>query len=131
MTDPNHLGSKHSISLHRPQCLGGYRLVETNEMGLETCNALVGSNTSSFYYYDQKDGSKKEEFYKEYQRVHRDWSITGDSSLEAALYWKWFLVNYTGDICRKFRMEEVDLPAAWKTVTLEKVKEDIKARYQQ
>ena len=98
-------------------------------MVIETCNARVASNVS--FYYDDKDGNEKKELYKQYQNVHPTWSITGDSSLEAASYWKWFLAKHTERVCGEFDMKPVDLPDSWKSLKREEVKEDIQKLYQQ
>ena len=88
LTDPNHSGKAHSVSLHRSQCLGGYRYSLSGKMVLATCNSLVAAD-GTFVYFD-KDGNEKTHPDKKYREVYPSWSITPDSSLEAALYWKWF-----------------------------------------
>ena len=45
LTMPNH-GCRHTVELHRPECLGGYKWLSTGKMVLETCPANVGSKAT-------------------------------------------------------------------------------------
>jgi len=127
LTDPNHSGKAHSVSLHRSQCLGGYRYTLSGKMVLATCNSLVAADGT--FTYTDKDGNKKTHPDKKYQEVYPSWSISPDSSLEAALYWKWFLAKYTTEVARAFSMEEENIPETWSQLTIERVKKDLNDRY--
>ena len=52
-----------------------------------------------------------------------------DGSLEAASYWKWFVAKYTVEVAEYFHMEPTEIPASWRSLTQEKVKEDLKKLY--
>ena len=127
LTDPNH-SSKHSVSLHRSQCLGGWRWNKSQKMVLETCTALVASYTS-FRYKD--NGQWKSHPYSRFQEVpkYSFWTISSGSSQDDKLciYWKWFLGEYTGDVAQLYNMKEENIP--WKRFTLEEAKLDIKKLY--
>ena len=126
LTNSNHSEVKHSVDLHRSQCLGGWRWIDSDKMVLETCNSMVADN-GDFYYY--KDGVRKRHPRKKYQDVYPSWTITPDGSLEAASYWKWFLAEHTTDVAEYFDMEPTEIPASWRSLTREKVKEDLKELY--
>ena len=125
LTDSNH-SVKHSVSLHRSKCLGGWRWSDSEKMVLETCNALVASDLHFRYYVD---GEMKRHPYSRYQEVtkYSSWTISPDSSLETALYWKWFLATYTAEVAGLYNMKEADIP--WKSFTKEEAKEDLKQLY--
>ena len=126
LTNSNHSEMKHTVDLHRSQCLGGWRWSDSDKMILETCNAIVASD-GDFYYY--KDGERKRHPRKKYGEVYPSWTISPDGSLEAASYWKWFLAKYTTDVAKYFNMEPTEIPASWRSLTREKVKEDLKGLY--
>ena len=127
LTIPNHTGEKHSVSLHRPQCLGGRSWVGTGKMVLETCNACVASETQ--FRYKEKDDTWQWKPYPKYQDVHPTWTISPDGSLEAASYWKWFVAKYTVAVAELYKKKTNEIPDAWKTLTSDQVKEDIKKLY--
>ena len=124
LTDPNHT-VPHSISLHLPQCLGGWMRSRSKKMVVETCNILVASGEK--FYYDV-DGERKCHSYSRFQELQKfsSWTITPDSSLEASLYWKWFLAKYTSKVAQRYQMKEAEIPDPRKSFTLEQAKESIK-----
>ena len=90
LTTPNH-DCKHSVELHRPQCLGGYRWIATQEMMLDMCSSYVASNTT----FENADTGWRPHPYKEYQTYYPNWIITPDNSRQASSFWKWFVANYS------------------------------------
>ena len=127
LTDPNHSGKSHSVSLHRSQCLGGVGYYRSREMVLTTCNSFAASDT--VFYYTDKDGTTKTFLFKKYRELYPSWSISPDSSLEAALYWKRFLAKYTTEVAQYFSLEKQDIPETWGKLTPERVKKDLNDRY--
>lgn len=127
LLDSKHEGTKHSISLHRPECLSGRSWKGSNKMALEICTASVGSKCS--FGYQDKDGELKWKPYSMYQDVYPTWSISPDVSIEASSYWKWFVATYTTDIAQLYGMKTNEVPQAWTSLTLDKVKDDMKKLY--
>ena len=134
LTDKNHFHSsstsaeeahKHSVTLHRPSCLGGFRWVDSNEMILDICTSLVASD------YRFRNLKTKLEFhpYKEYSKFYPEWSITDDTSQKASLYWKWLVGNYKKKIAAEFAMEECEVPSEWKQLKWSDVKNSLKDAY--
>ena len=127
LTDPNH-SSKHSVSLHRSQCLGGWRREKSEKMVLETCTALVASN-SNFWYRDNSEW--KLHPYSRFQELpkYSSWTISPGNSEDDKLciYWKWFLGEYTGKVAGLYHMKEETIP--WKRVTREEAKLDLQKLY--
>ena len=124
LTTPNH-DCKHSVELHRPQCLKGHTWTSTGEMMLETCSSSVASNMKF-----QNAATVHESYpYRQYQMFYPDWIITPDSSLQASSYWKWFVAKYSAQIVRHFKMKETEIPDSWKSLTWEEVKENLKRSY--
>ena len=127
LTDSNHSESvKHSVSLHRSQCLGGWRWRESQKMILETCNALVASDKT---FRHGVEGDWKLHPYSRFQEVpkYSSWTISADSSLNVSLYWKWFLGNYAKDVAGLYNMQEENIP--WKPFTVEEAKQGLKKQY--
>ena len=124
--DHNHESSvKHSIELHRPQCLSGRCWVETGKMALELCTSLVGSE-SRFRSKETKSGWHP---YNTYTEMYPSWSIVPNASLQASSYWKWFVANYTKKIAAHFEIQQAEIPQTWKNLKLERVKEDLQQLY--
>ena len=119
-------GCKHSIEIHRPICLGGYRKVSTGEMVLDICSSRVASDIS---FRNHKTGVDKFHLYKRYRTYYPNWIITPDNSLQASSYWKWFVANYSAQIAEHFNMQETEIPDTWTLLKWEEVKEDLKTLY--
>ena len=124
LTTPNH-DCKHSIELHRPQCLGGYRWSSSEKMAIDVCSSSVASDVN----FENDDTDWKPHPYKEYQKYYPNWIITPDPSREASSYWKWFVANYSAQIAQEFNMKETEIPDTWKSLTWEEVKENLKTSY--
>ena len=125
MTTRDHDG-KHSVELHRPQCLGGYCRESTEEMVVDLCSSRVASDVA----FKNKDTDWRPHPYKKYQTYYPNWMITPDPTLEASSYWKWFVARHSAEIAEYFHMKEPDeIPATWSFLTWERVKEDLKTTY--
>ena len=125
LTTPNH-DCKHSVELHRPGCLAGYRSVSTGRMTLDICTSLVASNA---FFGNHDTGKDKFHPYRKYRMYYPNWIITPDNSLQASSYWKWFVANYSAQIAHCFNMKEKEIPDAWTIITWEKVERDLKTSY--
>ena len=124
LTNPNHVGVKHSVDIHRPHCLGGRVYVRTGEMVLKTCNTQVESEGE--FGYTDADGTQRYHPRKKYQDIYPTWTITPDSSLEAASYWKWFVANYMTEIADHFGIKMTEIPPSWRALTRERVVEELR-----
>ena len=120
-----HHASKHSVQQHRPQCLGRYKVISTQEIRLELCTTDVGSDRK----FVNKDTSDQGHPYKEYQRIYPHWSIPVDLSSEASMYWKWFVGHYHNEIAEHFDTKMTTIPDAWKQLRWEDVKRDLQSLY--
>ena len=123
-TDNGHLNN-HFVTLHRPECLGGYRWSSSKEMSIDLCTTHVASDVT---FANPKTDNKPHP-YKEYQKIYPQWNIIADRSIEASSFWKWVVANYTTEIATKFHMEETDIPVEWKKLTWEKVREDLQKAF--
>lgn len=102
---PNHYPStKHSIAVHRPQCLGGYRYERTQEMVIDVCSADDFCNDST------------------------KWNIA-DKSLDTSLYWKLLVGHYDGEIAQAFGIKRAEIPIQWKILQWINVKKSLKDKY--
>jgi hypothetical protein len=101
---------QHSIKFHRPNCLKGYRYACTSVLASEICTTLVGTETS-FYNNDTKGQYFP---YKNYGKLYPKWEIVTDNSVEASVYWKWFLGNYGREIAEFYGAETNDIFDKWK-----------------
>ena len=116
---------KHFVTLHRPKCLGGYRWASSKKMSIDLCTTAVASDVT----FKNSKTDNKPHPYKEYETIYPQWNILADQSLEASLFWKWVVANYTTEIATKFDMEETDIPQEWKTLRWETVKEDLQKAF--
>ena len=127
LTNPNHSGVKHSVNIHRPHCLGGRKYADTGEMVLNTCNTQVESEGE--FGYTDAHGTEHYHPRKRYQDIYPTWTISPDSSLEAASYWKWFVANYMTEIADHFGIKTTEVPPSWRALTRERVVEELKGLY--
>lgn len=125
LTNDNHSESvKHSVQ-HRPQCLGGYCFVSSQVMCLDICTLAVTTDDT----FRNNDTNQKPHPFKKYTDYYPQWSIPADASLEASLYWKWLVGNYTEECVILFGYKEAEIPNEWKDIEWEEVEEWIKQEY--
>ena len=124
LTTPNH-ECKHSVQLHRPECLEGYHQASTGEIVLATCSSRVTSDSR----FSNVDTGHKYRPYKEYQKYYPNWNITADNSLEASSYWKWFVANFSSQITKHFNIKETEIPDTLTSLKWEEVKEHVRTLY--
>ena len=86
LTTKNHQKMKHATQ-HRPGCLGRYQWTRDKTMHLDICTFAVASNCT----FTNKDTKGNIIPYRKYRDYYPEWSIPADKSLEASLYWKWFI----------------------------------------
>ena len=117
-TFPNH-EVKHTVSLHRPECLGGYRWIKTKQMVLDICTELVGTEKT----FTNSDATKHP--YKHYDTVYPKWNIPDDKSFGASRYWKWVVGKYTSEIADAFNMKTDIIDDEWSNLNWEDIKKDL------
>ena len=117
--------TKHSVTMHRPQCLGGYREISSGQMVLDICTSKVGSDRK-FKNHDTGDNYHP---YKEYYKIYPAWSIPDDKSLNTSQFWKWLVGHYSNKIAEIYAMKERKIPEEWKALEWDKVKEELKKQY--
>ena len=112
-TYANHLGN-HTVDLHRPNCLGGWRDSVTGKMCLENCSEYAKNNTTFRY----PSGSDRVYLYSQCEKVFPKWHIQDGLSTEASLYWKYVVAHFTTKLAELYDMEEDDVPKHWKKFEL-------------
>ena len=116
---------QHSAELHRPECLGGYRWINSGEMVLTICTSSVASEAK----FRNRDTNWEFHPCKTYSDIYPSWSIHPNTLQRASSYWKWFVANYTREIVEYFKMEPTEIPSTWKSLTWERVKKDLEILY--
>ena len=97
-TNENH-SSNHSVPVHRPQCVGGYRWADgSSEMVYKTCCTLVDEDGTCF---QNSDTGWKWHPYKDYKQKYGKWSIP-TTPRDPSAYWKWFVGNYSSELARHY-----------------------------
>lgn len=99
---------RHSIKFHRPNCLVGYRNMRTSVLTSDICTTLVGTE-KTFSNLDTECHP-----YKGYAALYPKWEIVTDKSMEASVYWKWFLGNYGKEIAEYHGAEINEIFDEWK-----------------
>ena len=126
LTNESHIPStKHSVAMHRPRCLGGYRWTASGEMCLDICTALVGSDR----VFRNHDTNNQDHPYKKYRDVYPQWIILDDKSAEISSYWKWLVGHYTSEVAQLFNMKEAEIPLEWKELSWHSVRKDLENMY--
>ena len=126
LTNESHLPStKHSVVMHRPKCLCGYRNFLTKQMSLTVCTFSVGSDGQ----FRNRVTEQKPHPYKKYSALYPNWAIPADMSFEASSYWKWLVAHYTREILELFHMKETEIPQEWKELRWDCVRNDLEHMY--
>lgn len=115
-TNGNHSG-KHSVSLHRPECLGGYSYVNSKKLCLNICTKLSPDET----FQCSETGWQPVE-YRYYSSYFRSWYIPlgvgffglfGLTLNSETKYWQWFICRYKNDVIRWASANDADIPSDW------------------
>ena len=103
----------HEVTLHRPKCLGGWRIRSTGKMSLETCTEAV-ANDSYFY----KSGSDEKHPYRDCESVYPKWRIQRNLPGETSLYWKYVVAHFKSELAKEHNMKEDSVPEDWEKFEL-------------
>lgn len=128
---PDHPGD-HRVSIHRPQCLGGFRWETTEVMMLDMCTSLVEGDCR----FRNKDTNEQWRPYKNYREIYNDWTITPNSSRYDSSFWKYFVAHYADELADHFKIKKPTAGSSddiilqeWKKLEREKVLETLKASF--
>ena len=102
-------GGDHSVNLHRPICLGGWRIRETGVMVLKTCTMEVAEDRS---FYVRPDSDKTHPF-RTCEEVYPRWHIDESLPREASLYWKYVVAHFKSELAKLYDMKEDSAPDHW------------------
>uniref|UniRef100_A0A8K9X8N9 VLIG-type G domain-containing protein n=1 Tax=Oncorhynchus mykiss TaxID=8022 RepID=A0A8K9X8N9_ONCMY len=116
---------QHHANAHRPQALGSYRSVQTQELIETLCTTDVNSKKSF------KNGDTDWELhpYKDYRTYYPEWNIQPDSTDEASDYWKYVLATYNDRLAVMHNAKPAMIPEAWKSITKEQALEGLKVAF--
>ena len=118
----------HSVGIHRPQCLGGYRWVASSQLMIDTCNALVAS---AHTFKKKRESNEKLQLYAEYSEKFPNWYIQPSRQADISKYWKWFLANYQERLAEALNARPSPLiPVHWMTMKWKDVKQELIDTYQ-
>lgn len=116
---------KHRASQHRPQCLGGYRRIESQEMALELCP----SNVAGEREFENKDTQHKLHPYNKYYQIYPNWSIPHDLMAKDSSYWKWFVGHFYEELASYHNAKVPPIPEGWKEMKWNTVKKELQELY--
>ena len=105
----------HRSLQHYPTGVVGRHSATTLKLRTATCQSAVGSE-NRFRYDHNKDVYEP---YSDYRKHFPKWDIAPDRSMEASLYWKWFMATYHDKLVKQYEVKHADLPAVWKEITAE------------
>ena len=108
-------GGHHSARLHRPEGLGGYRWLVTEQLLSTNCCQSISSKST----FRNKKTKKKVVSYRDYKTVYPDWDIELDADPDCGKYWKWVLANHNAEFSDYYSAEKADIPIEWTKYTKE------------
>ena len=114
-TNGSHSG-KHSVSFHRPECLGGYSYVDSKKLCLKICTKSSPDET-----FQCPETGWQPAAYRYYSNYFPRWHIPlgeffGFNFLlfqQDPKYWQWFIWRYKGDVIRWASANDADIPSDW------------------
>ncbi|CAB1326992.1 unnamed protein product [Coregonus sp. 'balchen'] len=106
---------KHFSSIHRSEGIRGWRSTFSQKLMIDICSSLVVSSQS--FFVQETAAGRQYHPYKDYQTYYPDWNIDGDSSMEAADYWKYVMATFNETIAKEDGAFPADIPEDWKTLT--------------
>ncbi|KAK2854314.1 hypothetical protein Q5P01_006975 [Channa striata] len=113
---------QHHAAVHRPQGLGTYRYLDSQEL----CETLCTTDVHSERKFKNTDTEWQLHPYKDYTKFYPDWHIPPDYTMEASDYWKYVLVQYNDRFAEEYKAKPADVPEAWRSITKEQVLDGLK-----
>ena len=131
LIEPDHIengGPKHTISVHRSNCLRGWHLPDTKLMVTGFCPAYI-SGQEKYKSFQTSSTEYESHPYMEYQEVYPDWSIVPDVSSKDSLYWKLFVGKNIDKIADHYNLKAPTVPSDWANIQWEDVVKNFKELY--
>jgi hypothetical protein len=122
LTKKDHAGDHRALQ-HYPVGVGGIRDDDDNKLQIYNCQSAIDS--TELFNYDE-DKPDRFEPYKVYRKYYPDWEIKPDRSMEASLYWKWFMNKFHDELTVNYQAEHADIPIQWKSITWEEAEQSLK-----
>ena len=116
-------GGRHSMSIHRPQCLGGYRGKQDQKLYFKTCTEAINSE-DTFECYETGYRQVK---YSDYHLYFRNLYIR-QLAYGEPLYWKWFIrenLQYVTKWAGVSDDVEQEIPPEWYHIRQEDAKNSL------
>lgn len=113
---------QHHAAVHRPQGLGGYRIIPTQKLVETLCTTDVLSERK----FRNADTKLEWHPYKDYTTYYPNWHIPPDNTIEAADYWKYVQVQYNDRFAEEYTAKPADVPEAWRSITKEQALKGLK-----
>ena len=115
----------HRTEIHRIDCLIGWSISNTRRLTTDLCPAILTTDMK----FKVPGGHQEYEFYRDYKKVYKNWSIQPDVTSKSCSYWKWFVSKYKDDLALRYHVEPAETPPEWKQITWQEIKEDLKDAY--
>ena len=117
--DEGHLVD-HSVTLHRPVCLGGVTLTGNNKLFFKTCTESINSQ-EKFKCFETDDKAVK---FSEYKKYFPNWHIP-ELECDDPKYWKWFVCEYRKDVIAWAGASDTGIPSDWFHITQADAKDSL------
>ena len=123
--DMNHLGD-HSMTLHRPECLGGYKFTGSNKLSFKTCTQSIKSQET----FECHETGYREVKCSEYKTYFPNWYIP-KLACGNPKYWKWFVCQYKEDVITWAGASKTNIPPCWFRITQKDAIDSLRSIYVQ
>ena len=115
-TRGSHSG-KHSVSVHRPKCLGTYSYVESKKLILDTCTESPPNET-----FQCPETNWRPVQYRDYKCIYGDWDIPFRHTWlylcrREPKYWQWFIYQHECDVNKWAAAVGADFPSHWRYIS--------------
>ncbi|XP_060900810.1 up-regulator of cell proliferation-like isoform X1 [Labrus mixtus] len=116
---------EHHAAVHRPQGLGMYRNIKTQELVETLCTTDVHSEKT----FRSADTEGKFHPYKDYATYYPEWHIPPDRTIQASDYWKYVLVKYNDRFAEEYKSKPAVVPESWRSITKEQALKGLKEAF--
>uniref|UniRef100_A0A3Q3GJJ7 VLIG-type G domain-containing protein n=1 Tax=Labrus bergylta TaxID=56723 RepID=A0A3Q3GJJ7_9LABR len=113
---------KHHAAVHRPQGLGGYMNIETEELVERLCTTNVHSETK----FRNADTEWKHHPFQDYATYYPEWHIPPDRTIQASDYWKYVLVKHNDRFAEEYKAKPAVVQESWRSITKEQALKGLK-----
>ena len=119
----DHAG-EHIAAHHHPMGVVGIKWKKSNELMSHSCQSLPGKDLSAFL---TKEASSSTISWTQCEANPNKWKIAPDSSMQNALYWKWFMNKFNDDLANHFNAKPCILPQEWAEIKWTDAKQNLLA----